>query len=275
MAKTPFDYRSSTALVTGATSGIGLANVRALVGRGTPRVLIVAQDEERLRAVAADLSCAPHAPQVECFSANLSAEDGPARVRAEADRLGWPIDLLVNNAGLGSSGTFGSGEERNDPLAVVSLNVRAVVALSALFLPDMVGRGRGAVINIGSTAGLGAVPFSAVYAASKAFVISFSRALWTENRSKGVRFVCVLPGVTRTNLGGPGRGESRGGLEKVLFSQPEEVADTALRLLDDNRPARIVGRANRALQVGLKLLPGRLVAGTIARFKNPEPKPGQ
>ena len=275
MPKTPFHYRSSTALVTGATSGIGLAIARALVGRGAPRVLIVARDEGKLHAVAAELSSAPHAPRVECFSADLSAADGPAQVRAEADRLGWPVDLLVNNAGLGSSGAFGSRKERNDPLAVVDLNVRAVVALSALFLPDMVGRGRGAVINIGSTAGLGAVPFSAAYAASKAFVISFSRALWTENRGKGVRVACVLPGVTRTNLGGPGWGESRGGLEKILFSQPEEVADTALRLLDDNRPARIVGRANRILQVGLKLLPGRLVAGMIARFKDPERKPGQ
>ena len=275
MPKFPFDHRSSAALVTGATSGIGLAIAWALVGRGVPRVLIVAQDEEKLCTGAAELARAPHAPRVEWFSADLSAADGPARVRTEADRLDWPIDLLVNNAGLGSSGVFGSREERNAPLAVVGLNVRAVVALSALFLPDMVGRGRGAVINIGSTAGLGAVPFSAVYAASKAFVISFSRALWIENRGKGVRIVCVLPGVTRTNLGGPGRGESRGGLEKVLFSQPGEVADAALRLLDDNRPARIVGRANQVLQIGLKLLPGRLGAGMIARLKAPEREPGQ
>ncbi len=196
MPKTPFDHQSSTALVTGAASGIGLAIARALVGRGAPRVLIVAQDEEKLHAVAAELSRAPHAPCVECFFADLAAADGPARVRLEADRLGWPIDLLVNDAGLRSSGAFASRKERNDPLAVVDLNVRAVVALSALFLPDMVGRGRGAVINIGSTAGSGAVPFPAVCAASKASVISLSRALWTENRGKGVRVVCVLPGVT-------------------------------------------------------------------------------
>ena len=266
MRHPPIDYAASTALVTGATSGIGRAIAHELAGRGVAELILVARDAEALAAAAADIA----GPRVDIVAADLAAADGPARVFEGATASGRAVDLLVNDAGIGTEGAF--PHDGNDagagPGDVVRLNVGALVGLSGLFLPPMVERGAGGILNVGSTAGLTVMPYSAAYGASKAFVIAFSQALREENRESGVRVACVVPGVTRTNLGGEGQGERRGALENVDVKPPQEVAKVAFDALEANAAARIVGLANRTLAAATGLLPDTAAARAIGAFKD-------
>jgi len=195
-------------------------------------------------------------------------------VRAATDKLDLQIDLLVNDAGTVSIGSFDQPqllpESSSSASDIVALNVAAVVGLTEQYLPAMVARRRGGVLNLGSTAGFQPVPYSAVYAASKAFIHSFSQALWVELQDRGytqVRMVCICPGVTDTNLGF-GHGEDRGPLNKVSVSTPAEIGQAALKALDDNAYYRVIGAANIVQTRLIKLLPSALVAGVLARIRH-------
>ncbi|MBC8082544.1 MAG: SDR family NAD(P)-dependent oxidoreductase, partial [Hymenobacter sp.] len=254
-------YRTTTALVTGASSGIGEAIAHALAAQGVPVPVLIARQARELEALATWLTS--ETTRVETIVLDLTAADAPARVKAETDRRGLEIDLLVNDAGIGAIGSFdqpreGPGSESTG--RVVALNVAALVGLTEQYLPGMVQRGRGGVLNLGSTAAFQPVPYSAVYGASKAFVLSFSQALWAELHDRGhdeVRMVCLCPGVTDTSFGF-GHGEPRGDLAGISVSTPAEVARVALVALDTNAPYRVVGAANRALGVASRLLPSPL-----------------
>lgn len=267
-----FDYQLSTALVTGATSGIGEAIARALVARGVPTIVLVARDADALATIAADLR--QQGPRVETVALDLTAPDAAAQVRAATDKLDLQVDLLVNDAGTVSIGSFDQPqllpESSSSASDIVALNVAAVVGLTEQYLPAMVERRRGGVLNLGSTAGFQPVPYSAVYAASKAFIHSFSQALWVELQDRGytqVRMVCICPGVTDTNLGF-GHGEDRGPLNKVSVSTPAEIGQAALKALDDNAYYRVIGAANIVQTRLIKLLPSALVAGALARIRH-------
>lgn len=263
-----FTYPTTTALVTGASSGIGEAIAHALAARGVPVLVLIARQAEELAALAAWLTS--ETTRVETIALDLTATDAPARVKAETDRLGLEIDLLINGAGVGGIGSFDhprEGPGSSSASQIVALNVAALVGLTEQYLPGMVARGRGRVLNLGSTAAFQPVPYSAVYGASKAFVLSFSQALWAELRDRGhddVRVVCLCPGVTDTNFGF-GHGEPRGGLEGLSVSTPAEVAAAALAALAADAPYHVVGLANRALGAATRLLPGPLVASVLAR----------
>ena len=155
---------------------------------------------------------------------------------------------------------------------MVDLMVRAVVDLSLHFLPDMVKRNRGGILNIGSTAGYSPVPFTSVYAASKAFVISFSQAIREENRGTGVRIACIVPGVTDTNLDGDGHGERRGALDMVGTADPADVGKAAVDVLEANEAARTYGWNNKALAAVQNMLPDSINAQLIAKSRG---KPGE
>jgi short-subunit dehydrogenase len=266
-----FDFQNSTALVTGASSGIGKAISQALVGRGVPTIVLVARDEEGLTLVANDLR--HQGVRAETVALDLTEADAPARLREATNKLGLQIDLLVNDAGTVTVGAFDQLRNRENQeitsADVVALNVAALVGLTEQYLPDMVARGRGGVLNMGSTAGFQPVPYSATYAASKAFVQSFSQALWTELHDRGhgqVRMVCISPGVTRTNLGS-GNGEDRGLLNKVSVSMPAEIGQAAVEALDDNVPLRVIGVANKVQSKIFEFFPPTVAAGIIARFR--------
>lgn len=188
----------SSALVTGASSGIGEAITRRLAAAHVSRIVAVARRAERLDALATELR-EHHGVVVEVLAADLVQAEGRALVEQRLRDEREPIDLLVNNAGLGTSGPFVSlpvdGEQHE-----IDLNVTALVRLTRAVLPGMVDRGRGAVLNVSSMACYQPSPGMATYGATKAFVTSFSEALHEELRGSGVSVTALLPGYTRTEF---------------------------------------------------------------------------
>src|SRR5258708_7030365 len=192
-----FLYQGKTALITGASAGIGAAFASELAARGMD-IALVARSEERLHALATDIM-QQHGHRAEVIAADLSNEQGVALVLHEVERRGLTIDLLVNNAGFGTHGYFETIAPERDQQEVM-LNVAAVVALSHAFLPAMAARGDGAVINLASVSSFMPVQYMPVYGASKAFVLSFSVALTEEYRHRGVRILALCPGATVTSF---------------------------------------------------------------------------
>ncbi|HEU4656981.1 MAG TPA: SDR family NAD(P)-dependent oxidoreductase, partial [Capillimicrobium sp.] len=185
--------RGDSALITGASSGIGETFARTLAARGVDLLLTAHPAESRrLEEIAAELGDR-HGVRCVAVPADLAERDGPDRLRAAADAAGFEPDLLVNNAGVGYAGRF---HELGlaDQLRMLHVNVEALVALTGLYAPRMVERGGGAIVNVASTAAFQPVPYFSVYAASKAFVVRLSEALWAELHEAGVRVVAVCSG---------------------------------------------------------------------------------
>lgn len=192
-----------TVLVTGASSGIGLELAKGFAADGC-RLVLLARNTGALEALAAELR---RAPQIEVLviTADLSLPETPARVFQELQGRGVLVDILVNNAGFGASGTF-AGLPLPRQLDMVQVNITALTALTGLFLPGMIERRRGGVLNVGSVAGFLPGPGMAVYFATKAYVLSFSQALAEELAGKGVTVTVLCPGPTESNFGNVARG---------------------------------------------------------------------
>ena len=262
-----YDHKNRTALVTGASSGIGAAFARALAARGVATLVLVARSEDRLEVLAGELRGGGHGTRVEVVPADLGDPEAPTRIKAETDGRGLTVDLLVNNAGIGSYGYFDERDAAGEQ-EIVAVNVAAVVALTRLYLPEMVARGDGAILNVASTAAFQPVPFMTTYAATKAFVLSFSEALWAENRDRGVRVVCLCPGKTGTNFAEHLESD-RGRFERLRQSTSEEVVEGGLRALDGNASFVVVGRANYAGVLAARVLPRSVTARTAAALFRP------
>lgn len=255
----------STALVTGASTGIGEAIARRLAAGGVDLV-VVARDHDRLRDLAGELGDR-HDVQVEVLAADLAA---PADLQAVVDRLADPTrpvaDLVVNNAGVGRWGRFWEGDPA-DQLAQVDLNVAALVALTHAALDRLVPLGRGSVLNVSSVAGDQPTPRHAVYAATKAFVTSFSQGVHEELRGTGVGLTVVLPGFTRTEFQDRA-GTSDRGVPAAAQMEPDEVAAVALAAAAAGKAVSVPGTFNRVALVGSWLLPRgvrRRVVGALSR----------
>ena len=230
-------YSGKTSLVTGASSGIGKALAESLAARGS-HLILVARSQDRLDELAAALR-ASRGVKVAVIALDLSRAGAAARLFAEVERQGLKVDLLVNNAGFGKWGRF-----EDDTLATYSemmdLNMRAVVELCHLFMPGMASRGDCGVLNIGSTASFIPVPWSAVYGATKAFVLSFSEALSYEYRGKGVQITALCPGNTESNFANVANASAQKG--KDVGDTPEMVADTGLDALLKGQGCVISGK---------------------------------
>jgi short-subunit dehydrogenase len=236
------DYRGKTALVTGASSGLGVAFAEALAARGADLVL-VARSTDALVALADRLRAA-HGVRAEVISQDLTAPDAAAAVRTETDRLGLAIDLLVNNAGFGSAGRFDEmPAERSQ--REIALNVGAVVGLTHAYLPDMAARRSGGILNVASISAYQPTPYMSVYGAAKAFTLSFSEALWQEYRGLGVDVVALTPGPVKTNFFDV-VGSHAAMVGRPL--SPEEVVAAALRGLERRRRTVAPGRQNRRVE---------------------------
>src|SRR5882724_6475407 len=192
-----FSYRGSTALVTGASKGIGEIFAEHLAARGMNLVL-VARSLDALERLAQRLSD-KYGVQCVALSADLADPDAADRIAAELERRGIQVDLLVNNAGLGLSGNFLSHELKQEQ-AGIEVNVQALVSLSHLFGRGMKERRKGGIINIASNASFQPLPAMAVYAATKAFVLHFSEALTYELADSGVHVMAACPGPTATHF---------------------------------------------------------------------------
>lgn len=230
-----------TALVTGASAGLGAEFARQLAAGGTDLVL-VARREEKLSALAEELGKA-HRIGVEVLPADLATEDGLARVERRIGGLP-ALDLLVNNAGFGGRGGFAKGDVA-DHLNMVKVHVDATVRLTRAALPGMIDRGRGAVINVASVAAFS--PFSgAMYSGTKSFLIMFSENLQGDLRSKGVVVQALCPGMTHTEF------HEVAGIDKAIVPKPfwmsaERVVRVSLRALGRKGVICIPGFKNKAV----------------------------
>jgi uncharacterized protein len=244
----------NTTLITGASSGIGEVFARKLAAQGH-NLLLVARSEDKLINLCNELgrSKSTHAQYV---MMDLSERDAPARLFEETQKRGLEIDFLINNAGFGSMGDFAKlGIERE--LDMIDLNVRSLVELTHRFLAPMRERKSGSIINVASTAGFQPVPFMATYAATKAFVLSFSEALWEENRPYGVKVMALCPGVTETNFFDAAKIQRP---PARIAQTPEAVVDAALRGLARGKSHVISGWSNFLVTESERLLPRSVVA---------------
>jgi short-subunit dehydrogenase len=240
-----------SALVTGASSGIGEALARQLA-RGGVDLVLVARRADRLTQLADGL-VADHGVAVETIAADLTDPTDLARVAdrlADADR---PIELLVNNAGAGISGRFVDNDLADDR-QTIDLNIRAVVELSHAGLTTMLRRNRGWLVNVSSLGGHAPGPSFAVYSATKAFVTSFSESLHEEVRGTGVSVTVVCPGATRTEFG-EHAGNNADHLPDLLFQTADEVATEALVAAAAGKAVRVTGLVNRISAAFTTVLP--------------------
>ena len=241
--------RWTSALVTGASAGIGQALARRLATDACDLV-VVARRGDRLQALATELS-GRHGVGVEVICADLATDDGCRRVEARLLQ-GEPVDLLVNNAGIGASGSFTRGDGQRQA-AQVRVNVLALQRLTHAGLQPMVARGHGAVLNVSSVAGFQPLPYAASYAATKAFVTSFSEALHAELAPEGVTVTAACPGFTRTDFVAP-----RSGIPRWALLEADAVAAAALDGVRRGKAVVVPGPDYR-LAVGLsRVAPGAL-----------------
>ena len=247
-----------TALVTGATAGIGAAFARQLAARGHDLVL-VARDEARLRAMADSLPTS-----VEVLPADLASDEGCARVEW---RCGEGVDLLVNNAGLGAKGSF-HAVPREDEEHLLRLNVRAVMRLTHAALPPMLERGAGEVVNVSSVAGFVPGGRGATYGASKAWVTSFSESLALQYADRGIRVLALCPGFTRTEFHARAEMDTSG-IPDRLWLDADDVVRTGLADLAAGKAISIPGASYKAVVAANRLVPtsvrARLVRGLSSR----------
>ncbi len=250
----------NTTLITGASSGIGEVFARKLAARGR-NVLLVARSEDKLITLCNELGRS-NSVRAQHVTMDLSKPESPARLFAETEKRGLVVDTLINNAGFGSFGDF-SKLNLDRELNMIDLNVRSLVELTHRFLIPMRVRKKGEIINVASTAGFQAVPFTATYAATKAFVLSFSEALWEENRPHGIKVLALCPGVTETNFFEVARSEKP---PARVAQTPEDVVETALRALARGKSHVVSGWTNRAMVEAERLAPRNLITRVAGRM---------
>ena len=247
----------NTTLITGASSGIGEAFARKLAARGH-NLLLVARSEDKLITLCNELGRSDRI-RAQFVAIDLSTPDAPAQLFEETKKRDLQIHFLINNAGFGSMGDFAKLDLDRE-LGMIDLNVRALTDLTHHFLQPMRQRKSGRIINVASTAGFQPVPFMATYAATKAFVLSFSEALWEENRPYGIKVMALCPGVTETNFFEASRMDKP---PARIVQTPEQVVDTALRAMKRGKSAVISGWMNLLMTESERVFPRKFVLRTV------------
>jgi uncharacterized protein len=254
-----------TALVTGASGGIGAELARVLAADGWDLVL-VARTEEKLRELADELARS-HGTTAVVLAADLEWPDAPTELAAELARRGVEIEALVNNAGFGALAPFVE-MPLETARAMLAVNVTALTHLTRLFLPAMVARRRGYILNVASTAAFQPGPWMAVYYASKAYVLSFSEAIGHELRETGVRVTALCPGATATGFSSTaGSGQSR----LFQMAQPAsapEVARFGYRAMLRGDRVAVPGLRNKILAQAVRVSPRRLAAAVAGAMQH-------
>ncbi len=248
----------TTALITGASAGIGAAFAQELATRQT-NLILVARSEPKLQQLAQQLQ--QYKIQVDIVVQDLTEPKAAKTVFDIVTEKGLTIDLLINNAGFGEYGDFAE-LDGDQQVKMIQLNILALVDLTHQFLPGMRQRRSGGIINMSSVAAFQPMPYFSIYAASKAFVLSFSEALWAENRSYDVHIVAVCPGPTETNFFQ--EAEFPSGLINVAatnYTPTNVVVREALKALEKKYPSVIPGNIGNQLIANLhRFLPRETLA---------------
>ena len=258
-------YQDRWAVVTGASSGLGRGLAARLANRGMSLVL-TGRNQARLQEAADQIRRAAPRVKVETVAADLSTRSG---VSALLDQVGdRPIEVLVNNAGFGSYGPFAESDVKREG-DEVAVDVSAVVTLARAFLPGMLARGSGGILNVASAIAFQPAPYQAVYAASKAFVLSFSQALWAEARPAGVAVTALCPGPTRTGfVDALGADVGHTAIYSRL-AEPGPVIEAGLRALDKGRAVVIPGMRTKIIAAAGRFMPREWLALVSARLLRP------
>lgn len=260
------EYQGKTAVITGASSGIGVEFANRFAERGADLVL-VARRKDRLDAVAKEIQ-SKHKVKVDVVVADLSEVGSAEKLFKTLQRKKIQIDVLVNNAGFGTMGEF-KNHDLNRITEEIQLNVSTLVQLTRLALPGMIQRNNGVVVNIASTAAYQPVPYMAVYAATKAFVLSFTEALWGELKGTGVSALALSPGGTKTEffeVASEGKTADGFGMMQTV----EQVVEVAIKALDKKNPPPSVvsGGMNYVMATSGRLISRKtLISVALSMFK--------
>jgi short-subunit dehydrogenase len=255
-----------TALVTGASAGIGVDLAECFANDGY-HVVLAARTESALRAVA-DRLANTYAIRATPIAADLGVIGGGQRLAEAIKKAGLSVDVVVNNAGYGQAGAF-NGSDAAGQLGMIDLNDRALVELTHIYWPTMLASKRGGVLNVASTAAFQPGPLMSVYYASKAFVLSFSEALWEEARDTGVKVSCLCPGPTVSKF------RERAGTGKTRLSRTGapmssmSVARMGYDAWQDNKRVEITGLRNRLTASLVPFLPRTLLLRLVRNLQSP------
>ena len=253
-------------LITGASGGIGEAIANRLAER-KQNLLLIARNAEKLDEQCVRLS-KRFGINVQYIAADLSKPDTPSQILKEVEARGMEVQLLINNAGIGSGGEFTSISLESE-INLIQLNISSLVSLTHLFLAQMQIRKGGTIVNISSMASFMPVPYMATYAASKAFVRSFTEAITQECKPYGIHVLLFAPGLTKTKFNASAGIDNERGVglgsdyENASTQTPEQVADELIKALDNHRNFAISGTKNRLGAKLLALLPNSLITRSI------------
>lgn len=271
----PKPKSTSAALVTGASAGIGSAIARLLAERGYALVL-VARRQDRLTTLADELSD-EHGVRVETIAADLGKPTRRDKIPRQIAELGLEVEILINNAGFATGGEPFHKADPGREIEQVRVDVEAVVALTSAFLPAMVERGRGAILNVASTAGMQPMPYSAGYSAAKAYVLTFSEAIHQEVGGHGVTVTALAPGPVDTDFWQIAGWEVQGGksFERAVpgtLISPQQAARAAVEGLERGERVVVPGLPIRAAMLASRYIPHMLKLPALERFMRPEEK---
>ena len=267
-----YSYKGKLALVTGASTGIGYAIAKELARRGANLILsATVRSEDKLHELSSEIK--DLGSECHIFLEDLSRLNSGRSLYDQIKLQNLHVDLLINNAGYGRWGTFHE-VEMEDYADMIQLNITSLSELSHLFIPDMISKGEGGVINVGSVASLTPVPYSSVYAATKAYVLSLSEGLRYEYRNSNIRIMALLPGATVSNFGQVATAKSdklRERLNKrtkrsatgTVFQTSHEVAVECLDGFTKDKQFIIPGRGNRRTALITKFMPRTKVLNTV------------
>lgn len=253
-----------TALITGASSGIGEIFARQLAAKNINLVL-VARSRDKLNELAEELN-SKYQVQVDTIVQDLTEVAAGQVVFDAVQGKGLEIDLLVNNAGFGDYGNF-SDRPLSKQMGMIQLNVAAVVELTGLFLPPMQQRRSGAIINVSSIAGFQPIPYMSVYAATKAFVLNFSEALWAENKELGVKILALCPGPTESKFYDRAEfPDSATGINGMTLADTSQVVAASLKALDKGQANIVPGSFTNQIIVNIpRLVPRDFLVDLVGK----------
>ncbi len=255
----------ATALITGASLGIGLEFARTFAAEKNNLVL-VARNEEKLKTLAAELQT-NYGITVKIIAADLSNMDEVQKVYDVCKAENIIIDYLVNNAGIGYFGLFVEGDW-NLQAQVIDLNIKSLTKMCRLFIPDMVVRKAGKILNVASTAAFQPGPTMAVYYATKSYVLFFSEAIYNELQGTGVHVTCLCPGATESGFQAAAAMEESNLVKGKKLPTSKEVAAFGYKAMMNNKMTVIHGLMNTIMATSIRFTPRKLVLAIVRKIQD-------